>query len=102
MKTDIYKVTIYKHDNYHQVYRFVGRVPTKEELLDAIGRRKGNSLRHKITWAAQCSTEIITQTGIPEKTGVLSPVKWSICGVKIGKVTVEREDAWTLDPEEEK
>jgi hypothetical protein len=96
VKTKIYKVTIYRHDRYHAAYRFIGRAPTKEEMLSAIERRLDGSLVSSNRIDAHYSAKIISEIGVPTKLGPLTGATWEVIGVELGKVTIERENAWTL------
>jgi len=96
MKTDIYQVTIKVKGIYHQRYRFIGGVPTKEELLEAIERRLGNSRRPDDANDALTSRTIVANLDIPE-IGPLNGNVWKAVGVEIGSVIVEHRDAWTLE-----
>jgi hypothetical protein len=96
MKTDVYDVTIREQGIYHERYHFVGRVPTKKELLEAIERRLDGSLVCDNINDAYSSRTIVREVGIPE-IGTLNGKVWKVLGSEIGSVTVEHVDAWTLE-----
>jgi hypothetical protein len=97
MKSDVYKVTIGKNGTYHTDFLFVGRKPTKKELLEAIKRRLDESRGiHYDHRKANDSTMIVEEIGIPDKVGVCQGTKWFIMGIEMGEVEVRRLDAWTL------
>lgn len=102
MKTDVYKVTIGKKGTYHACFLFVGRVPTKKELLEAIQRRHDKSRDvHYVRKHADDSKRIVEEIGIPDKIGPSRGKKWVIMGIEIGAVEVRCLDAWTLEDHDE-
>jgi hypothetical protein len=100
MKTNIYKVTIFRNGRLHQWYRFIGRVPTTEEMVAAIDRRLDGSKNCERARDAYFSTQIVTEIGIPTEIGPTTGDTWVLVGIEIGKIRVEREDAWTLEATE--
>ena len=102
MKTDVYKVTIGKEGTYHTDFLFVGRKPTKKELLEAIKRRLDESLGiHYNHRDANDSTMIVEEIGIPDEVGPCKGTKWFIMGIEIGEVEVRCLDAWVLEVSDE-
>lgn len=93
----VYKVTIYRHDIWHQRYRFMGRRPTRDDVLEAIERHRGDSLRHKILITTEHSKEIVEHCGLPEEDGVLNPTQWFVVGKEAGSVSIEQETIWIID-----
>ncbi len=97
VKTDVYDITIRVKGIYHQQYHFVGRVPTKEELLEAIERRHAESRGCPDDWNdASNSWTIVKAVGIPE-IGTLNGKEWKVVGIEVGSVTIEHLDAWALE-----
>lgn len=98
MKTNIYKVTIFKNKRLHDWFRFIGRVPTKEEVIEAIKLRLGGSTLFDYVNTAHFSEEIVSKAGIPTEIGPTSPgATWICMDIEMGKVHVAREDGWMLE-----
>jgi hypothetical protein len=96
MKTDIFKVTLHLEGIYFAHYRFIGRAPTKEELLAAIKRRLNGSLVSEDIGQALYERRMVSEIGIPVQIGPCTGDTWEIMGIELGRVQVEREEAWTL------
>lgn len=96
MKTNIYKITIHKNGHFLQMYWFIGAIPTQDELLEIIKRRASKSLVQDVLFDADCSIQIVKQIGIPDEIGPCTGKKWLIMDIEVGKITVEREEAWTV------
>lgn len=97
MKTDIYKITIFKNKRLHQWFRFVGRVPTKEEVIEVIQDCLGDSLVDDDNREAYFSTQIVSEIGIPTEIGPGTGTTWVLLDIEIGKIRVEREKGWILE-----
>ena len=101
MKVVVYRLNIYHNGHYHQRYRFTGRMPTAEDVLEAIARRRGDSRVYAVATDAYHSEEIVKAIGIPG-TGDLSNAKawektWRVIDVEVGKLHLEKEEVWLLE-----
>lgn len=91
-KTDIYEVTLSRRGSFLAKYRFVGRGPTKGDLLVAIELR-WQGLAGNVTQAKH--EKLVASTiGVPPE--INTSDTWEIMGVELGKVQVQKVEAWTL------
>jgi len=101
MKTVIYRVNLYKHGTWHERFRFIGRRPTRDDVLEAIERSRGKSLVYAGINTANQSRQIVEFCGMPEKDGPSAPAVYSVLGRAVAKVYIDKEIAWLFGDQDD-
>ena len=100
MKVIVYRLDIYHNGHYHQRYRFIGSIPTAEEVIEAINRRRGDSLVYGVTHDAFISEEIVKALGVPVDRDMSDATAWEttwrVIDVEVGKLYLKKEEVWSL------